>query len=82
MKQVLGAKLRELRKERSLTLQELGRRTRLSFSLISDIEHNRANPSIKSLKRLCDVLNVKPEIFLNEINENGGDPNAQKAPQV
>ncbi len=51
-------KLRDLRKSKGLTLKELSTKTNLSISFISDIEHNRSNPSISTLKILCNALDV------------------------
>jgi len=58
-------KLRDLRKSKGLTLKELSTKTNLSISFISDIEHNRSNPSISTLKILCNALDV-PITYLLE----------------
>lgn len=63
-----GKKLKELRKAKGLTLRELSNSTNLSISFISDIEHNRSNPSISTLKILCNALDV-PITYLLEDNK-------------
>ena len=60
-----GKKLKDLRKSKGLTLKELANKTNLSISFISDIEHNRSNPSISTLKILCNALDV-PITYLLE----------------
>ena len=48
----LGKKLKHFRKCNGLSLKELSTLTNLSISFLSDIEHDRSNPSISNLKIL------------------------------
>ena len=54
----LGKKLKESRKFNGLSLKELSALTNLSISFLSDIEHDRSNPSINNLKVLSEALNI------------------------
>ena len=45
-----------MRKHRKLTQQELSRKTRIAQGDISKIETGRANPSVRTLRRLADGL--------------------------
>ena len=56
--QVLGAKIRLLRKERSLTLKQLANKTALSVSLISQIELGKSAASVSTLRKLATALGV------------------------
>ncbi len=56
--QVLGARIRELRKGRSLTLKQLANKTRLSVSLISQIELGKSAASVSTLRKLATALGV------------------------
>ncbi len=56
--QVLGAKIRMLRKERSLTLKQLANKTALSVSLISQIELGKSAASVSTLRKLATALGV------------------------
>jgi DNA-binding NtrC family response regulator len=56
--QVLGAKIRVLRKERSLTLKQLANKTALSVSLISQIELGKSAASVSTLRKLATALGV------------------------
>ncbi len=56
--QVLGAKVRLLRKERSLTLKQLANKTALSVSLISQIELGKSAASVSTLRKLATALGV------------------------
>jgi len=52
----LGARLRELRKDRELTLKQLANKTSLSVSLISQIELGKSAASVSTLRRLVAAL--------------------------
>lgn len=54
----IGNRLRTLRQEREMTLQELADVTDLSPSMLSLVERGRATPSIQSLIVLANALNV------------------------
>lgn len=64
MKQsALGARIREVRGERNLSLRELARRAGLSPSYLSEIESGQRLPSETMLDALADELGVEPEVF-------------------
>ncbi len=56
--QLLGAKIRQLRRERSLTLKQLANKTTLSVSLISQIELGKSAASVSTLRKLATALGV------------------------
>jgi len=64
---VIGKKLKQLRKQNDISLRKLAKKTGLSHSFISDIEHERCNPSIETLLLLAQAFEVRPEFFLNEL---------------
>ena len=51
--------IRELRKERGLTLKQLSRRTNLSVSLLSQIERAESSASVSSLFKVATALDVR-----------------------
>lgn len=53
-----GAYLRQLRKERDLTIGQLSEETGLSISYIGVIERGSANPSLEALERLSAFYSV------------------------
>ncbi len=55
----IGETIRNLRRTRELTLKDLGRRTGLSVSLLSQIERAESSASISSLYRIAAALNVR-----------------------
>ena len=62
----LGAKLRILRKERSLTQRELAGRAKISVNAISLIERNEISPSVSTLRSLAGALNIKMGYFFDD----------------
>ena len=54
----IGRKIVECRKEKKITLTELSRQTNLSVSMLSQIEHDLANPSLNTLNIIASVLEV------------------------
>lgn len=58
MNQMLGARIRELRKGRVLTLRQLANKTALSVSLISQIELGKSAASVATLRKLATALGV------------------------
>jgi DNA-binding NtrC family response regulator len=60
----IGRNIRELRKERGLTLKQMSRRTKLSVSLLSQIERAESSASVSSLFKVATALDVKiTELF-------------------
>jgi transcriptional regulator with XRE-family HTH domain len=62
----LGHRLRARRQELHLSLRELAERVGLTASFLSQIERNLASPSIESLRRISDALEVPVFHFLVE----------------
>ncbi|KUP05115.1 transcriptional regulator [Bacillus coahuilensis m2-6] len=59
---MVGNRIRMLREERKLTMQELAVRSKVSKSYISSIERGlQKNPSIRILLRIADTLHVELE---------------------
>lgn len=55
---MIGLKIRQLRKDRALTLKQLASRTALSVSLISQIELGKSAASVSTLRKLATALGV------------------------
>jgi transcriptional regulator with XRE-family HTH domain len=63
----LGARIREVRLSRRLSLAELAERAAVSKSLVSQIERGLAAPSIESVRRIASALQVPVfSLFLDE----------------
>ena len=54
----LGAVIRAQRKKAGRTLQDVARQAEFSISYLSQIERNLLTPSVSTLKRIADVLEI------------------------
>lgn len=62
----IGPKVRYLRKQQKLTLQELAQKAQISVSYLGDIEKGRSNPSIDTLLNIAKALETPPSYFLDD----------------
>jgi transcriptional regulator with XRE-family HTH domain len=66
----VGARLRQLRRERGLTIEQVAAATGLTKGFISQLERDTTTPSLSSLARICDALGVRMgDVF----EETGGE---------
>jgi len=63
---VIGETIRGLRKDRTLTLKQMARRTGLSVSLLSQIERAESSASISSLYKVATALDVRIQDLFGE----------------
>ena len=66
----IGERVRKIRNERGLTLQDVANFTGFSKALISQIENNVVMPPINTLAKIAKVLNVKMTYFFEEEIDN------------
>ena len=65
----IGQKIKILRKERKLTLQDVANETGFSPALISQIENNNVSPPIATLSKIARFFDVKMSYFFEEEEE-------------
>ena len=58
----IGKTIKKRRKELSLELKDLQDYSGVNYVSISDIENGKANPTIKTLEKLLDVLGMQINI--------------------
>jgi DNA-binding NtrC family response regulator len=63
---VIGETIRNLRKDRSLTLKQMAKRTGLSVSLLSQIERAESSASISSLYKIAVALDARIQDLFGE----------------
>ena len=63
----IGNKLRNLRRQKNLTQEELAERTDLSKGYISQIESQHASPSMETFLNILEVLGTSPSDFKREV---------------
>ncbi len=67
----LGQKLRELRKASKLTLKQVAEQVSCTAAYISQIENDKASPSISTLKRIAQVFNARiVDFFMEDADED------------
>lgn len=54
----IGERIKNLRKQNKLTQVELAKKSNISRSYLADIENDRYNPSLETLKALSNSLNA------------------------
>jgi len=65
--QLLGRRIRELRKARNLTQEQFGERTGINYKYLGAVERGQENPTVKVLERIARVLQVElRELFVFE----------------
>jgi transcriptional regulator with XRE-family HTH domain len=66
----IGRRLKEVRETRRLSQRELAQRAGLTGGAISQIEQNKSSPSVASLKRLLDAIDMSLSEFFSQIEED------------
>jgi len=65
----IGAKIKELRRSKKLTLQDVANETGFSTALLSQIENNNVSPPIATLSKISHFFDVKIGYFFAESEE-------------
>ena len=58
----IGKIIKKRRKELNLELKDLQDYSGVNYASISDIENGKANPTVKTLEKLLDVLGMELDI--------------------
>lgn len=62
--QTMGRRLARIRKEKGLTQEKLAEKSNLANNYISNIENCRSIPSLETLIKLCEALDITPDDLL------------------
>lgn len=65
----VGSRIKEKRQQVGLSIRELARRTGLTASFISQVENEKANVSLDSLRKISNALDVQILYFLSDLVE-------------
>lgn len=65
---LLGARIKQLRKEHKISQEKLAYASDISFSQLVRIESGKYNTSISSIASICKGLNITLIDFFSEIN--------------
>ena len=61
----IGKKIREIRKQKGLSQEELAESAKVNLRTIQRIENNESEPRGKTLNLICDVLDINAEDILD-----------------
>lgn len=75
----IGKQIKKLRKDHQLTQHELAAKANISRSYLGDIEGDRYNPSIETLKSLAAVLDIEVSAFFAEDTKTAPSPEKKDA---
>jgi transcriptional regulator with XRE-family HTH domain len=68
----ISTRLKKKRLQAGFSIRELARRTGLTASFISQVENDKANVSLDSLRRISEALGVQMLYFLSEFGSANG----------
>ncbi len=63
----IGQRIRELRKEKGISQEQLGLEAGLHRTYIVSVENGKRNISISALSRIWDGLHITPQTFFDSI---------------
>jgi len=66
-------RIKELRKQKSISLLELSIRSDLSQSFLGSVERGEKKPSVETLLRIASALEVSPKCFFPENEDKPRD---------
>ena len=61
----IGKRIRDIRKKKGLSQEELAESAKVNLRTIQRIENNESEPRGKTLNLICDVLQINPEDILD-----------------
>ncbi len=64
---VKGERLRQLRRERALSLRDLSQTTGVAFDTISRLETGKQDAQPKTLRKLAEALGVEPKELMKGV---------------
>lgn len=64
LKEILGKRIREIRKAKGLSQADLAQLLNMGVSSVSDIENCKRNVTIETVEKIANALDVKPPTLL------------------
>ncbi len=64
----LGMRIRYLRKQKHLSIEDLSLQANINRNYISDLERGKRNPTTKILSKICRVLDCSLEFLFQGID--------------
>lgn len=67
---VIGQQLKNIRKDKDITLTEISKKTDLSIGFLSNLERDQTSPTIDVLHKICNALNITLNDILQQDSES------------
>ena len=79
---MVGERIRQRRKDLGYSLRQLGARTNLTASFLSQVENHQCSPSLSSLQRIATALEVPMFAFLENLHPPSPIIRADERPRL
>ena len=79
---IVGEKIKALRENKSITIEELAKRSGLAVEQVERIEGNIDLPSLAPLIKIARVLGVRLGTFLDDQDETGPEVCRKEEPKI
>lgn len=63
---IISERIFKILKEKNMTKYEFSKATGITYSTISDQNTKKTNPSANKIMKICEVLEVSPEVLLQD----------------
>lgn len=70
----IGQNIKTYRKKAKLTQKDLAEKAKMSRSYLADLEADRYNPSVDTLKSIAEALDIQSHVLMGESSELSGAP--------
>lgn len=74
LEKAFGGALRELRNQRALSQEALAFEAELARNYISQLELGSKSPSLRTIFKLCKVLEISPATVMEDVERRMSEP--------
>jgi len=78
IKELIGRRIRELRKARGLTIERLAELAHIGEKYLGDIERGKENPTVATIEKLARALEVQMHQILHYEHVLAGEKNLRR----
>lgn len=78
----IGQKIKSFRKENNLTQKELAKKSNISRSYLADIENDRYNASLDTLKSIANALEVNISDLIEDLSKTNDNKITKNKEQI
>lgn len=82
LEKAFGSALREMRNQRALSQEALAFEAELARNYISQLELGSKSPSLRTIFKLCTVLEVSPAAMIEDVERRMDAPKKTRATPV